>query len=147
VWETIELNGLKISAVPAMDWRGDNQVSWVVDVAGEKIFHGGDTIWHGYIWKTFDRFGPMSAVLLPVNGVLTRFKNLDPSGLPATLTPQQAVIATRLLKGEFLCPIHYHTFNNPPFYSERANIEEELRSSAAREGVSVHLIPEGDPIV
>ncbi len=136
-------DGTEVTAVPAVDWRGDDQVSWVVRAGDRQVFHGGDTIWHGSWWAIAKRFRRFDCAFLPVNGVIAVLPNFAPSGLPATLTPHQAVIAARLLHADTLCPIHYGQFNNPPVYVEQPNVEGELRTAAAREGVHLSLIPDG----
>jgi L-ascorbate metabolism protein UlaG (beta-lactamase superfamily) len=91
LWETVyppASEGIAITAVPAVDWRGDYQVSWVVDDGEHRIFHGGDTIRHGSWWKIVERFRSFDVVFLPVNGVVARLVGLEPSNLPATLTPE-----------------------------------------------------------
>ncbi|GHO63685.1 hypothetical protein KSC_025770 [Ktedonobacter sp. SOSP1-52] len=144
LWKTIEIAPrLEVTAVPAVDWRGDDQVSWVIQADEYRLFHGGDTIWHGNWWQIAKRFDGFDWAFLPVNGVIARYPGLAPSSLPATLTPQQAVIATRLLQAKELCPIHYTQFNNPPLYVEQPNIVAELHASALQEGVSVKLHPDG----
>ncbi len=85
--------------------------------------------------------------MLPVNGVVAQFPGIEPSHLPATLTPEQAPVAARLLKGKVLCPIHYGQFNNPPVYQEQTSIETRLQSSAESEGVHLELIRDGGRIV
>jgi L-ascorbate metabolism protein UlaG (beta-lactamase superfamily) len=144
LWKTIEIAPqLEITAVPAVDWCGDDQVSWVIRAGEQQLFHGGDTIWHGSWWQIARRFGGFDWAFLPVNGVIVRHPELAPSGIPATLTPHQAVVATRLLQAKVLCPIHYGQFNNPPFYVEQPDVVAALQASALQEGVSVELRPDG----
>src|SRR5579859_613864 len=101
LWKTIEIAPqLEVTAVPAVDWRGEDQVSWVIQAGSHRLFHGGDTIWHGSWWQIVGRFGGFDWAFLPVNGVITRYPGLAPSGIPATLTPHQAVVATRLLQAK-----------------------------------------------
>ncbi len=145
-WQTVQIGVFKATAVPAVDWRGDDQVSWVIQDGAQRLFHGGDTIWHGRWWNIQRRFGSFDVAMLPVNGVVAELPGIEPSHLPATLTPEQAVIATRLLKAEFLCPMHYGQFNNPPVYAEQDNIETRLRRSSGAEGVDVRFARDGDRI-
>ncbi len=122
LWQTVQIGAFEITAVPAVDWRGDDQVSWVVKRFEQQIFPGGDTIWHGSWWNIVKRFGGFDAVMLPVNGVVAQFLGIEPSHLPATLTPEQAPVAARLLKGKVLCSIHYGQFNNPPVHCDLLRI-------------------------
>jgi len=146
-WKTIQIGAFEITAVPAVDWQGDDQVSWVVKHFDQQIFHGGDTIWHGSWWNIAKRFGGFDAAMLPVNGVVVQFPGMAPTPFPATLTPEQATVAARLLEAKILCPIHYGQFNHPPGYQEQTSIETRLQSSAESEGVHLELIRDGERIV
>lgn len=106
LWEPQLLGDFTATAVPASDGYGDPQVSWVVSAGGRRIFHGGDTLWHGHWWRIGRQFGPFDAAFLPVNGA--RFGWRKPvSGLPGVLTPEQAVAAATVLGARRLVPIHY----------------------------------------
>lgn len=143
-WETVSVGSFKVTAVPAVDWRGDDQVSWVVEHGTKRLFHGGDTIWHGSWWNIAKRFGNFDVAMLPVNGVVAQFPGIEPSNLPATLTPEQAAIAARLLKAQLFCPIHYGQFHAPPTYSEQSEIETRLRRSAEAEHVALRIVRDGE---
>jgi L-ascorbate metabolism protein UlaG (beta-lactamase superfamily) len=105
-WEPQLLGDFTATAVPASDGYGDPQMSWVVSAGGRRIFHGGDTLWHGHWWRIGRQFGPFDAAFLPVNGA--RFGWRKPvSGLPGVLTPEQAVAAATILGARRLVPIHY----------------------------------------
>ncbi|MEL1262974.1 MBL fold metallo-hydrolase [Pseudoxanthomonas putridarboris] len=106
LWEPQLLGDFTATAVPASDGYGDPQVSWVVSAGGRRIFHGGDTLWHGHWWRIGRQFGPFDAAFLPVNGA--RFGFREPvSGQPGVLTPEQAVAAATILGARRLVPIHY----------------------------------------
>ncbi|MCC7635367.1 MBL fold metallo-hydrolase [Stenotrophomonas rhizophila] len=106
LWEPQLLGDFTATAVPASDGYGDTQVSWVVSAAGRRIFHGGDTMWHGHWWKIARQFGPFDAAFLPINGA--RFGWRKPvSGEPGVLTPGQAIAAATILGARFVVPIHY----------------------------------------
>jgi L-ascorbate metabolism protein UlaG (beta-lactamase superfamily) len=85
--------------------------------------------------------------MLPVNGVVARFPGIEPSHLPATLTPEQAVAAARLLKAAVLCPMHYGQFNNPPVYTEQDDIETRLERSASAECVEIAFARDGESVL
>lgn len=105
-WEPQLLGDFTATPVPASDGYGDVQVSWVVSAGGRRIFHGGDTLWHGHWWRIGRQFGPFDAAFLPVNGA--RFGWRKPvSDLPGVLTPKQAVAAANILGARRLVPIHY----------------------------------------
>ena len=149
VWETARPRAsqdIAITAVPAVDWRGDDQVSWVVEDGQQRVFHGGDTIWHGSWWKIAERFSNFDAVFLPVNGVVARLAGMEPSNLPATLTPEQAAIAARLLKARIFCPMHFGQFDNPDTYRQYPDLDRALRAAATRENVKLCLVKDGETV-
>jgi len=117
-WESATVGPFEITAVPAVDGLGDPQVSWVVAADGQRIFHGGDTIFHGLWWLIAGRLGPFDAAFLPINGAAVNFPHLQPaSPLPAVLTPGQAALAGAILRARRTVPIHYG-IDQPPFYTE-----------------------------
>jgi len=106
LWEPQLLGDFTATPVPASDGYGDTQVSWVVSAGGRRIFHGGDTQWHGNWWRIGRQFGPFDAAFLPINGA--RFGWREPaSGQPDVLAPEQAVAAAVILGARVLVPIHY----------------------------------------
>lgn len=106
LWEPQLLGDFIATPVPASDGYGDTQVSWVVSAGGRRIFHGGDTQWHGNWWRIGRQLGPFDAAFLPINGA--RFGWREPaSGQPGVLTPEQAVAAAVILGARVLVPIHY----------------------------------------
>lgn len=149
IWETVRPLGsvdVEITAVPAVDWRGDPQVSWVVHDGRHRIFHGGDTIWHGSWWSIAQRFSGFDIAFLPVNGVVARVPGTSPSNLPATLTPQYAAVAARLLGAKKLCPIHFGQFNDQETYREHPDVLGALDSSASHENVSLLLLAPNEEV-
>ncbi|BAV97922.1 MBL fold metallo-hydrolase [Lysobacter enzymogenes] len=106
LWEPQLLGDFTATPVPASDGYGDTQVSWIVTAGGRRIFHGGDTQWHGHWWRIGRQFGPFDAAFLPINGA--RFGWRQPvSDVPGVLTPEQAVAAAAILGARVMVPIHY----------------------------------------
>ncbi|GAA5068976.1 MBL fold metallo-hydrolase [Lysobacter panacisoli] len=136
-WEPQLLGDFTATAVPASDGYGDPQVSWVVTAGGRRIFHGGDTLWHGHWWRIGRQFGPFDAAFLPVNGA--RFGWRKPvSGQPGVLTPEQAVAAANILGARRLVPIHYGVSG----MAEYVEVEDPIgRLRAAARGTSVQVQP------
>lgn len=128
--ETIEIGALKVTASYSVDGVGDPQSSWIVEGGGKKLFHGGDTLWHGYWWKIAREHGPFDVVCLPVNAAVVQFPGLTPSGQPITLSPEQAVSAAVVLEAAVLLPIHFRAIHHPPLYTETSNIVERLQEAA-----------------
>jgi L-ascorbate metabolism protein UlaG (beta-lactamase superfamily) len=133
-----------ITAVAAVDGFGDPQVSWVVEGGGKKIIHCGDTLWHGHWWKFGRRHGPFDMAFLAINGAVTGFPGMEPSGIPADLTPEQAAAAGKILGAKAVCPIHYRTFNFPPLYVETTDAEQTFLAAARARGIAVEMVNPGD---
>ncbi|MCF7220631.1 MBL fold metallo-hydrolase [Marilutibacter chinensis] len=139
-WEPQLLGDFTATAVPASDGYGDPQVSWVVSAGGRRIFHGGDTLWHGHWWRIGRQYGPFDAAFLPVNGA--RFGWRKPvSGQPGVLTPEQAVAAATIIGARRLVPIHYGV-SGMEEYVEVGDPIGRLREAAR--GTPVTVLPQ-DP--
>ncbi|BET48020.1 MULTISPECIES: MBL fold metallo-hydrolase [Streptomyces] len=135
VWSTRDLGPFRVTAVPAVDGLGDPQVNWVVQADGQRILHGGDTMFHGYWWLVARRFAPFDAVFLPANGAVVDAPHLQPpSPVPAALDPLQAAAAAKILDARFAVPIHYEPEqpDKIPGYVEVADPEAEFRTHAGR---------------
>ena len=128
--------------VPSLDWRGDDQVAWVVEAAGRKVFHCGDTIWHGSWWRIAHEHGPFDVAFFPINGVHAQLDGFTPTNVPPTLTPEQAVEAAAVLGVSVAVPMHYDLFHNPPKYTEQPNVRERFVSAARSRGVRADAPPE-----
>jgi L-ascorbate metabolism protein UlaG (beta-lactamase superfamily) len=141
MWEPQLLGDFTATPVPASDGYGDTQVSWVVAAGGRRIFHGGDTQWHGHWWRIGRQFGPFDAAFLPINGA--RFGWRQPvSGQPAVLTPAQAVAAASILGARTLVPIHYGV-SGIEEYVEVADPLGELHDAAGERGIEVQALAPG----
>jgi L-ascorbate metabolism protein UlaG (beta-lactamase superfamily) len=145
-WQTVEVGPFVATAVPAVDGFGDPQISWVIEADGKRIIHAGDTLFHGSWWLIQMRFGPFDAAFLPVNGAMTSFPHRQPaSGIEASLSPEQAAAAARILGAERLVPIHYDGIHEPPVYEQTEDIITRLQNSLDGED-RPHLVvmAEGD---
>ncbi|MBB6669823.1 MBL fold metallo-hydrolase [Cohnella nanjingensis] len=131
VGEAFRIGAFTATATYSVDGVGDCQVAWVVDDGERRLFHGGDTLWHGYWWKIAKAFGPFDAVCLPVNGAILERPDMTPfSGMPITLIPEQAVAAAVVLGAKRLVPIHHTAIHKPPLYRQTDDWQGRLRSSA-----------------
>lgn len=138
------LGDFTATPVPAADGYGDPQVSWVVAAGGRRIFHGGDTQWHGHWWHVGRQLGPFDAAFLPINGA--RFSWRQPaSDIPAVLTPEQAVAAAIVLGARKLVPIHYGV-SGADGYAETERALEQVQAVAARRGLRVDPVRPGDRV-
>ncbi|HLO11870.1 MAG TPA: MBL fold metallo-hydrolase [Pseudoneobacillus sp.] len=135
------INHIKIAASYSVDGFGTPQVSWIINAGKQTVIHCGDTQWHGYWWRISQKYGPIHAAFLPVNGpILNVFGLKTQSSLPACLTPEEAVEAAKILEADYLIPIHYGIFNNPPHYCETHNIEERLMIRGEEVNVKVKIL-------
>jgi L-ascorbate metabolism protein UlaG (beta-lactamase superfamily) len=130
IGKSFEIGSLTITPTYAVDGIGDVQVAYVVEGGGKRIFHTGDTLWHGYWWKIAARFGPFDAVFLPINGAVIQNQALTYSEQPIVMTPEQAVSASIILQAKTLVPIHYGLIHQPPFYQPTSQALDRLIQSA-----------------
>jgi len=146
--ETFIVGDFQVTAVPAVDWIGDEQVSYVVSDGKHTIIHGGDTNWHGYWWPVATQFGPFDAAFLPVNGVVGAVPGVSPAADEfGTITPAQAVTATRILGAKILVPMHYAQFHNAPMYTQYPDLENVLDQSGKEQGIEIRRLKDGETII
>jgi L-ascorbate metabolism protein UlaG (beta-lactamase superfamily) len=148
VWESRTVGPFRVTACPAIDGLGDPQISWVVDTGDKRIFHGGDTMFHGFWWSIARRLGPIDVAFLPINGpVLTEVPDLQPnSPLPAVLLPEQAAVAAHLLGASTVVPIHYG-LDRPPLYAEAPDAVGRFERSVAELGLTPVVLDPGEDLV
>jgi L-ascorbate metabolism protein UlaG (beta-lactamase superfamily) len=148
VWETVEIGPFRATAVPAVDGFGDPQVSWVVEADGQRIYHAGDTLFHGAWWRARMRLGDVDVAFLPVNAPLVSLPHRQPaSPRHAVLTPDEAAAAARLLGARLAVPIHYDAIHNPPVYAQIDEPAEAFARAGAALGVDVRVLAPGESLV
>jgi L-ascorbate metabolism protein UlaG (beta-lactamase superfamily) len=130
-----------VTAVPAVDGAGEDQVSWVIAGGGRKVFHGGDTLWHGHWWTIAAQYGPFDVAFLPINGAVVKAR-VPIVDVPASLTPAQAVAAAEVLRARTLVPIHYG-LHSPAVYEEHPEVVSAVRRLCRERGVTVQVVEEG----
>ncbi len=108
-----------------------------------RIIHCGDTLWHGYWLQIVKACGPIDIAFLPINGPQVEFEGLPSSGIPAALTPAQAVAAGVLLGARHVCPIHYGMFNNPPIYTEHPDALDNFILAASERKLEALVVEPG----
>ncbi|HET7573697.1 MAG TPA: MBL fold metallo-hydrolase [Solirubrobacterales bacterium] len=146
-WESTEVGPFAIAALPAADGFGDPQVSWCVEADGCRILHAGDTLFHGWWWRSALRHGPFDAVFLPVGGAVVDLPSRQPpSPLPAGMDPRQAAVAAHLLGARMVVPIHYGPLHEAPNYVQSENAPDSLREAAAAAPVEVRVLEPGERI-
>ena len=95
-WDTVAVEDLKFTAVPAVDGFGTPQVSWVVANGDRRLIHCGDTLWHGHWWQIAERCGPFDLAFVPINAAVADFPYARPaSEMAAVLSPEQAARGRR----------------------------------------------------
>jgi L-ascorbate metabolism protein UlaG (beta-lactamase superfamily) len=127
--------------VPAVDGLGHPQVSWVVDAAGRRIFHGGDTMWHGHWWDISRAYGPFDLALLPINGFRQLQGRYTDTGVAMSLTPEQAAAAAQVLRARLTVPIHYGGENAN--YHEEPHALQRFADAASARSLEVKIMAPG----
>lgn len=135
-WTTVAAGRFSFTALPAVDGTGDPQVSWLIEADGKRVVHLGDTMWHGWWWRIAERYGAPDLVLAPVNGARLSFPHRKPaSSLPGAMDPEQAALASQLLRAERLVPMHFDGYDVPGIYEPVADAAERLTAATSRASV------------
>ncbi|HST00872.1 MAG TPA: MBL fold metallo-hydrolase, partial [Usitatibacter sp.] len=128
-------------SVPAVDGLGYPQVSWVVSAGGKRVFHAGDTLWHGRWWDIARAYGPFDLALLPINGFRQVQGRYTDTGIPMSLTPEQAAAAAQVLQARLAVPIHYGGGSDS--YFEQPDVANRFLAAAKTKGVTARLVEPG----
>jgi len=110
--ESIDINGLSITATPARHYSGRNPrhpretlwASWVVKGPQHRFFFSGDT---GYT----DQFRAIGAQHGPFDLTLIKIGASDPTWSDIHMTPEEAVQTNLDVRGRVMLPVHWATFN------------------------------------
>ena len=128
--QSIEFDGLKISATPVKHWgartfldthRGFN--AYLIESADHRVLYGGDTAYH-------DGFRDIGAVDLAILGIGA----YDPY-VAAHATPEQAWEMANHVQARHLLPIHHSTFR-----LSYEPIDEPLKRLIAAAGAESHRL-------
>ena len=143
--ETFVESGITFKSVYSLDGIGEEQTAWLVSYEETSIFHGGDTIWHNQFWKLGKENRKIKYAFLPINGAIVNFQivGLEYSTIPASLTPEQAFNAAKLLHAEKLVPIHYGKFATT-FYQPTDTNEDVLNNFSTLIKQPFHLLHDGE---
>jgi len=143
--ESVEWNGLEITATPARHYSGRNPLhrnetlwtSWVVKGPAHRFFFSGDS---GYS-EEFRRIGAQHG---PFDLTLIKIGASDPTWSEIHMTPEEAVQTHQDLRGRVMLPVHWATFNlgfhpwrEPP---------DRAAAAAARAGVTL-VVPRPGELV
>jgi L-ascorbate metabolism protein UlaG (beta-lactamase superfamily) len=104
---TVDLNGIKVTMVDATHSSGiedrgklipgGEAAGYIITMEnGFRIYHMGDTGFHGTLNIIGDFYGP-DLVLIPIGGTYT-------------MGPEEAAYAVRILRPNWIIPMHYGTF-------------------------------------
>jgi len=144
-WAQSVLGPFTVTAVPAIDGLGDPQLNWVVEAEGARLFHGGDTMFHGYWWLIAGRLGPIDVAALPINGAVVDVPHLQPaSTLAACMGPREAVQAAVNLQAKVLLPLHYGVVGETVVYIEDDAPLEHVKEMAQTAGQRVVSLNPGE---
>jgi L-ascorbate metabolism protein UlaG (beta-lactamase superfamily) len=148
VWETVEVGAFRATAVPAVDGFGDVQVSWIVEADGTRIYHAGDTLFHGAWWRARMRLGEIDYAFLPVNGPRVSLPHRVPaSPRNAVMSPAEAASAAHILGARVAVPIHYDALNHPPNYEQTEDPAGSFLAEAAALDVDARVFEPGDVVL
>ncbi len=146
-WESRSAGPFELTALPALDGLGDPQVSWLIAAADKRVLHLGDTSFHSDFWRIARRYGPFDLVLAPINGAVIDFPHLQPASTqPAVLSPEQAVLAARLIGAKAVTPIHYGGYRLAGRYEPVPDARECFLAEAASAGVEARPLAPGEAI-
>jgi len=112
-------------------------------VGGVRLFHGGDTQWHADLVNVGRAYGPFDVAFLPINGASQQSGRFVYQGIPAVLTPSQAVAAAQLLRAKMIVPIHFGG-SDPPNYVEVPDPLGQLQIAAKSANIPVRVMGTGD---
>lgn len=145
--ESITLGKFRLTALPAVDGFGWVQSSWSIEAEGVRIFHAGDSLFHGFWWDIAKLAGSPDVAFFPINGARIAIPGMEATGLPGVMTAEQAAVAGRLLKAKLLVPIHYQEFNSPPVYRPDPDAEASFFRHTAQQGVAARLVEAGETVL
>jgi len=141
-FEETTVKEVKIKKVPAIHNRGRNPIynntgvgGFLLDVGGAKFYFAGDTAFSETLYAEVKAFGGApDYAMLPIGGFmpkpLKRFHQ----------TPEEAVLAFKILKAGYLIPIHWGTWHAIPVYIKRERAIERLRAFAYVSGIEGKLL-------
>jgi L-ascorbate metabolism protein UlaG (beta-lactamase superfamily) len=147
-WESVTVGAFAALAIPAVDGFGDVQISWIVEADGVRIFHGGDSLFHGWWWRAKMRAGgPIDYAFLPTNGPTVALPHRVPaSPRNACLSPAEAAAAAYILEAQVAIPIHYDALNHPPNYAQVEDPTGEFLAQCAALDVEARVVEPGQVV-
>jgi hypothetical protein len=82
----------RVTAVASADWRGDDQVAWLIEVAGVRAIRCGEPILARTLVRDRRPRRALDLAFLPITASsYGSTAGYTPTDVPATLTPERAV--------------------------------------------------------
>lgn len=139
-FESIELNGIRITLVPARHNRGRNVLypntgvgGFVVEWNGVTVYFAGDTAFSEHLYLSIAEKFNVDVALLPIGGFMPFFRKFHQ-------TPEEAVKGFKILKAEWFIPIHYGSWHLFPLLVRRERALERLLSYSYISGVRDRVV-------
>jgi L-ascorbate metabolism protein UlaG (beta-lactamase superfamily) len=125
-WDTAEVAGLTVTAVPARHDVAEN--SYVIEGGGVQVYVAGDTRWFPELVDVATRFPHLDAALLPVGGERVL-------GLGREMGPADAARAAALLNPQRVIPIGYGKRGGFPLRWFARHPTERFVEECAKRGI------------
>ncbi|WP_350432139.1 MBL fold metallo-hydrolase [Shewanella sp. H8] len=111
-WQSVELNGLSITATPAQHFSGRglfdrNQTlwaSWVIQGIKHKVFYSGDSGYFNGFKQIGERFGPFDLSMIETGAYNELWSDIH-------MLPEQSLQAHIDVKAKAMMPVHNGTFD------------------------------------
>ncbi len=108
--ESIETNGLRLTATPARHYSGRNGLdqfstlwaSWVIE-GSKKVFFSGDSGYGPHFKAIGDQYGPFDLTIMECGQYDTRWSS-------SHMLPEQTLAAHLDVKGDVMIPVHWSAF-------------------------------------
>jgi L-ascorbate metabolism protein UlaG (beta-lactamase superfamily) len=145
-WDTLEENGLRITAVPVQHFSGRYGVDilwmkhrgytgYVIEHRGVTVFFAGDTGYDPKLFKEMDRLFNIDIVILPIGPIEPRdFMERN------HVDPQQALRIFEDVGARIMIPMHYRTLDQG-FDPSPTFALEQLQALAEERGITQRVIP------
>lgn len=132
-WQSAQVGPVAVTSVPTQhfsnrgltDADGTLWTGWVLAGPAGKTYFAGDTGFGVHFDQVGQRLGPFRLAVLPIGAYAPRWFMA-----PIHVSPEEAVLAAKLLRAKVAVPMHYGTFE----LSDESEYEpvEELRRATAQ---------------
>jgi len=124
-WETVEVAGVTIHAVPADHGKHEN--GYVLERGGVRVYVAGDTRYFDGLADIAQAFAPIDVALLPIGGMRI-------FGILTEMRPRDAARAVDILNPRRVIPTHYGLTGPPPLFWGSRHPVSAFRSALAENG-------------